>query len=54
MNIIYILAMHMKWFAIKTKAKNEFKARDFSLHLILNHMFLFLRQREFGQTELKK
>ena len=41
----------MKWFAIKTKAKNEFKARDFFSSFDIESYVPFLRQREFGQTE---
>ena len=54
MNIIYILAIDMKWFAIKTKAKNEFKARDFFSSFDIESYVPFFKTKRVWSDRIKK
>ena len=46
--------MHMKWFAIKTKAKNEFKARDFFSSFDIESYVPFFKTKRVWSDRIKK
>ena len=46
--------MHMKWFAIKTKAKNEFKARDFFSSFDVESYVPFFKTKRVWSDRIKK
>ncbi len=46
--------MYMKWFAIKTKAKNEFKARDFFSSFDIESYVPFFKTKRVWSDRIKK